>query len=168
MNGNIFTSNTLFGSTDTLVSMIALAASNAQLYAGAIQSNTASGTPIFNLAELTEVKPFSLYNQPERSIGVEGIADSSGVDQVLFELGSLVPGQASDRDYIRATRNGSTGEITLAVLVLGAAVFTQSLGAVAYGDPIKIAASWKDAVLNVSINGEVPFTKGSATQIESF
>ncbi|MBW6420394.1 SGNH/GDSL hydrolase family protein [Rhizobium sp. XQZ8] len=151
-------------------SVIVPSASSGQRYAGVYQANSTTGTSYFDDVVLTEVKPFAQFNQAEGTIVIEGIADSSGTDQVLFELSNTLTGQSGDRDYIRFTRSASTGQISGSVFAFQTNVWAEgaNMATVANGAPIRIAIAWKDAVFTACVNGSAPFVKTGATQIESY
>jgi hypothetical protein len=155
MTGGTYSRNTVFGAVMSDLSVVIPGSSNAgsPRYAGARQQNGAAGTYYFDDAVLTEVKPFSLYNQAEGTIVVEGVADAAGADQVLFEVANTLTGQSGDRDHIRVTRAAATGEISVSLLSNQVTFWSQSLGAVADSAPIRIALSWKESGVVACLNG---------------
>lgn len=160
-------SNASFGAGIIEIGSVVPAGDVTQRYIGIRQANGVSDTYVFDNAFLTEVKPFSIFDQTEGTIFVKGTADSSGIDQVLIDVANISSAQNGDRDYIRVSRIAATGELTVNLRVGDAVVYTQSLGVVANGAMLHVALAWKNATLNICLNGSTPFKKASATVIQS-
>ncbi|WP_105386084.1 SGNH/GDSL hydrolase family protein [Neorhizobium alkalisoli] len=167
MTGGIYLATPNFSGANSLLEVVVAAGNVSQRYGGLYQSNSSTGTSYFNSASLTEVKPFSIFNQMEGSVGLEGVADSSGTDQVLLDISNAQSGQSGDNDFIRVTRVAATGVISCVVRASATEVYNQAIGTVAAGSPIKIVLGWKDDDLSVCLNGSAPFQKASATVIQS-